>query len=294
VIKKIDRLNAIEVKTEIFNQNKQKVIGGTAKVKIVETINEDVPESKETNDHPIALIVGASGGIGSALASLLAEKGYNLVLQYYSNKEKAFDLKAKFEKDFNIQVYIYQADIRNELEVSKMFDYIRNRLGGVNRMVHAATGPVPNISMERLEWVDYQKQLDIHVKAFFFLIKSFIKQCGNYGKIVGISSQTTDYPFSDLSPYTTAKAALEGMTRSLALDLSKNGIRLNMVSPGITETELNADLPEKARMLAAAKTPLKRLAQPEDVANAIAFLLSPESDYLTGETIRVNGGLIMK
>lgn len=293
VIKKIDRLNAVELKTDIYNQNKQKVIAGTAKVKIVEEENTILANS-EINDVPKALIIGATGGIGSALATKLAKEGYILVLHYNANKDKALDLKRRLENDFNAKVFVFQADINNDAEVSDMFDFIKNRVGYVNRLVHAATNAVPNIKFESLEWEDYQNHINVHVKAFFHLIKAFVRQVEGYGKIVGISSQTTDYPFAELSPYTTAKAALEGLVRSLAIDLAKNGIRLNMVSPGITETDLNADLPEKARLLAAAKTPLKRLATPEDVAAGICYLLSKDSDYLTGETVRITGGLIMK
>jgi 3-oxoacyl-[acyl-carrier protein] reductase len=294
VIKKIERLNAIELKTEIFNQHKQKVISGTAKVKIIEEEQSAVHNEEMDAEIPNALIVGSTGGIGSAIARQLAKRGYNLLLHYHHNAEKASALKGEIEKEFQVRVITFQANIDKPQEISDMFNYGNSRLGTINRLVHAATGPVPNVDLEMLEWEDFQKHIDIHVKAFFYLVKAFAGQVSGYGKIVGITSQTTDYPFSNLLPYTTAKAAFEGLARSLALDLSKYGIRINMVSPGITETDLNADLPEKARLLTAAKTPLKRLALPDDVANAVAYLLSSESDYLTGETIRVNGGNIMK
>ncbi len=293
VVKKIERLKVIELRTDIYNQHKQKVISGTSKVKIVENDNTE-PKSHDPGEKTYrALIIGATGGIGSAVAHNLAALGYDIVLHYNRNKDKALALKDFLQKENGVRAYIYKADIGNSREVTEMFEFIKNRIGYVNRLVHSATGPVPNISFVELEWEDYQNQIDIHVKGFFNLIRSFSLQCKSYGKVVGISSQTTDYPFSDLSPYTTAKSAMEGLIRSLALDLSKNGIRLNMVSPGITETDLNANLPQKARLLAASRTPLKRLAQPDDVANAIHFLLSDASDYLTGQTIKVNGGVIM-
>ena len=294
VIKKIDRLRAIELKTDVYNQHKQKVIAGTAKVKIVEEESTAEDDQSDNNQPLSALIIGATGGIGSAVAGMLAERGYNLMLHFHKNGTKAMELKNRLERDFQVKVFICQADVNNKEEVEEMFGQVRDRLHGVNCLVHAATGPVNNVGFDMLEWQDYQSQLNVHVKGFFHVIKAFVKQTGRYGKIVGISSQTTDYPFSDLSPYTTAKAAMEGFVRSLAVDLARSGIRLNMVSPGITETDLNADLPEKAKLLAAAKTPLKRLAKPHDVAEAICFLLSSGSDYLTGETIRINGGVIMK
>lgn len=293
VVKKIERLKAVELKTDIYNQHKQKVISGTSKVKVVEN-EETASASHEPNKKALkALIVGATGGIGSAIAGNLAALGYDIILSYNNNKDKAFALKDLLQKKYGTRVHVFKADISNSRDVIEMFEFVKERIGHVNRLIHSATGPVPNVNFDQLEWEDYQQQINIHVKGFFNLVRCFNLQCNGYGKVVGITTQATDYPFPDLSPYTTAKAAMEGLIRSLALDLSKNGVRLNMVSPGITETDLNADLPQKARLLAAAKTPLKRLAQPNDVANTIQFLLSEESDYLTGETIRVNGGVIM-
>jgi 3-oxoacyl-[acyl-carrier protein] reductase len=168
-------------------------------------------------------------------------------------------------------------------------------MGDCFYLVHAATIRVPNMTIDDLGWKDVQSQIDIHVKAFFDVLKELkpVMAEKKYGKVVTITTQAVEYPFSNLAHYTTAKAALQGFNKSMALDLARYGIRINMVSPGITDTDLNADLPEKARLLAASKSPLKRLVKPEDVAGAIAYLLSEDSDHLTGETIRVNGGQVM-
>ncbi|MCC5929251.1 MAG: SDR family oxidoreductase [Cyclobacteriaceae bacterium] len=295
VIKKIDRLHAIELKTEIFNQHKQKVIGGTAKVKVTEQL---LPEKKEaeSNGSKCTLITGSTGGIGTALARKLASLGYDLILQYHSNKEKALQLKNELESTYQVSVYICQADISNEKEVLELLHYAINRAGSLQKMVHAATGPLPAISFDRLEWTDFTQHLDVHVKGLFLLVKSLIglQPEIRYGKIVAISSQVTDQPSNNLMPYTTAKSAMEGLVKSLALDVARYGLRVNMVSPGLTDTDLNLDWSEKAKLMVASQTPLRRIASPEDIANAIQFLLSPDSDFITGETLRVNGGLIMK
>lgn len=295
VIKKIDRLNAIELKTEIFNQHKQKVISGTAKVKVIE---QELPQNEELLDRSsnFVVIIGATGGLGSALAQKLASQGLNLVLQYHRNKDKALLLKNALESEFGISVYIYQANISEEAEIRELFDYVTNRLGPIQKIVHAATGPLPIIPFEKLEWSDFSKHIDIHVKGLFWIIKTWlsVNREIKYGKMVAISSQVSDHPSPNLAAYTTAKSAMEGMVRSFALDLSRYGIRFNLVSPGMVDTDLNTDWSEKAKLLVAAQTPLRRIAKPEDVANAISYLLSPHSDFLTGETIRVNGGLIMK
>lgn len=295
VIKKIDRLQAIELKTEVFNQHKQKVISGTAKVKVIEQQLSAEPENYEISTNYV-LIIGATGGLGSALAKKLAAQEYNLVLQFHANKAKAILLKEELEKEYAISALIYQADITEEKEVNELMEYVTNRLGPLQKIVHAATGPLPIIPFDRLEWLDFTRHIDVHVKGLFLIIKAwlFVNPKIKYGKIVAISSQVADQPSPNLAAYTTAKTAMEGMMKSFALDLSRYGIRFNMVSPGLTDTDLNADWSEKAKLLVAAQTPLRRLANPDDVANAIYYLLSPDSDFLTGETIRVNGGLFMK
>ena len=114
-----------------------------------------------------------------------------------------------------------------------------------------------------------------------------------YGKVINISTQAIEKINSDWSHYITAKSALSGFSKALALELAPKGIRINLVSPGMTDTDLVANIPEKIKLLSAAQTPLRRIAQPEDIANAISFLSSTKSDYLSGETIRINGGQVM-
>lgn len=294
VIGKIDRLQAVEMKTEVFNQDRNKVINGTAKVKVVGPLKETKEPENETVPKNV-LILGGSGGIGSATARLLASRGFNVALHYHANEETARAIKNEVEMTSGQSCMLVQADLSRSEAISKMLKYVHERFGECPYLVHSATVRVPNIAFDDLTWEDIQRQLDMHVQSFFDVLKIIKPRMAvrKYGKIVAITTQAVEYPFSSLAHYTTAKAALQGFTRSMALDLARFGIRLNMVSPGITDTDLNADLPEKARLLAASRSPLKRLVSPEDVAGAIAYLLSADSDHLTGETIRVNGGQIM-
>jgi len=115
-----------------------------------------------------------------------------------------------------------------------------------------------------------------------------------WGRVIFITTQYTEStPPAELLPYITAKNALNGFAKSLAVELAPYNINVNMVSPGMTETDLIADVPSKARMLVAAKTPMRRLGKAKDVADAVAFLASDKANYITGETIRVNGGQVM-
>ena len=146
-----------------------------------------------------------------------------------------------------------------------------------------------------MEWGIIQEHFDTNIKGSFNILKCVvpIMEQNKRGKIINLSTLAVDTPMSGWLHYITAKSALSGFTKALAMELAPKGIRINLVSPGMTDTALIADVPEKARLIAEAQTPLRRLATPEDVAGAISFLASEKSDYLTGETIRVNGGQIM-
>ena len=137
--------------------------------------------------------------------------------------------------------------------------------------------------------------MDMNLKASFLLMKAVAPLMGKqkYGKVVFLTTQSTEQFNSEWLHYVSAKSALNGYAKALAVELAPLGIRINLVSPGMTDTELVSDIPEKIKLVTAAKTPLKRIAQPGDVAHAIAYLLAEESDFLTGETLRVNGGQVM-
>jgi 3-oxoacyl-[acyl-carrier protein] reductase len=294
VTKKIDRQGVVELRTDVYNQHKQKVIAGSAKVKVVEFEKELVQQDQVATSPKVALVVGSTGGIGSVTAQRLAADGFDIVLHYNSNKAAADALQQQVVAAGRKCVLV-QADIRDREEVKDMFEKIDRHFGGLSVLVNASTVKVANIKFDNLDWEDLVKHLDINIKGSFWLMKSAVPlmERYQYGKIINITTQAIEYPFNDLLPYVTAKSALLGFSKSAALDLSAKGIRVNTVSPGITDTELNADLPEKVKLVTAARTPMRRLAQAEDVANAIAFLASEKSDFITGETIRVNGGQLM-
>ncbi len=294
VIKKNDRERSIELDVRIFNQKRQIVTRGISKVKV---IDEDIPvnENLENEENPRgALVIGATGGIGNATCLQLAKDGFNLILHYNKNKDKARKLQEEI-KALGREVYICQGDVNQLADIDALIDFSIRKFSGIDVLVNCAAFPIPTIKATDLLWTDFLTQLEINIKVNLLLIQKVLPvMVGNgYGKIITLSSEATDKPNANWAHYITAKSALEGLTKSLAYELAPKGIRINMVSPSMVSTELTADIPEKMKLMTAAQTPLRRLARPEDVAGVISFLASSKSDFLVGENIRLNGGQVM-
>ena len=293
VIKKVDRTKTIELQTDIYNQHKQKVTTGTAKVKLVVP---SLPKEKEKKpkQNKTALIIGGTGGIGSATCIQLAKDGFDIVIYYFKNKTKADKLKKQIEK-IGRKAFVVSGDIVSVPHVQQMKDKSIRMVGNISVIVNCSTIPVPNIKFADLEWEDMLAHYNANIRGSFNLLKAFVPtwEKGQFGKFIALTTLATEKPNAQWLPYITSKTALNGFVKALAFELAPQGIRINLVSPGMVDTSLIADIPEKVRLLSAAQTPLRTLATAEDVAGAISFLASDKSNYLTGETIRVNGGQIM-
>jgi 3-oxoacyl-[acyl-carrier protein] reductase len=294
VLKKNDKENIIELKTEIFNQNRQVVTKGIAKVKVVEMEQASTPTKPEDNAAKTALVIGGTGGIGKAACLQLAKDGFNVIVHYNKNKDTAEGIKKEIE-NLKQKAVTIKADILNENDIKDLVDKGKRAFGKIDVLVNCAATVIPNIKAQDLVWSDFLQQIELNIKSTFTLIKNILPQMTEncYGKIINIGSLAAEKPNAEWSHYITAKSALIGLTRSLAFELAPKGIRINMVTPSLVSTELTADVPEKFKLLTAAQTPLRRLATVEDVAGAISFLASSKSDFLSGENIRLNGGQVM-
>jgi 3-oxoacyl-[acyl-carrier protein] reductase len=295
VIKKNDKEQIIELKTEIYNQNRQIVTKGVAKVKVIEQEPETILEATQKDTQPlVAMVIGGTGGIGKAACLQLAQDGFKVIIHYNQNKQAAENIKTEIEAHGGNAI-VLQADIFKEQDIKEMISKSMRAFGRIDVLVNCAATVIPNIKFQDLVWEDYQKQIELNIKSTFTIIKEIVPLMINnqYGKIINVGSLAVDKPNADWSHYITAKAALTGFTKSLAFELAPKGIRINMVTPGMLSTELTADIPEKIKLLTAAQTPLRRLAMAKDVANTISFLASDKSDFLTGENIRLNGGQVM-
>ena len=241
------------------------------------------------------IVSGASRGIGASIAKALAREGYPVVINFYRSRDHAESL-VKEIIDEQGKAALCKADVSNKKDVKKMVELALSSSNYIHGIVNNASGPIEIRDFVDLTWQDMQRHLDIQLKGTFNLTQSvldhFLEQ--KSGVIVNIASVVTDnVPPAKWLPYNIAKSAIVTFNKSIASEYGSKGIRSNCVSPGMTQTDLIADLPEKAKMLAKMQTPLRRLATSEDIANTVAYLFSEQSSFITGQNIRVCGGLVM-
>lgn len=234
-----------------------------------------------------ALITGGSGGIGQATAKALSAEGYHVGLNYHSNYQSAKLL----ESDLIMPV---RADVTNREQVANMVRTVEERFGPIDLLVNNA-GIAQQKLFSDISLPEWQTMLDVHVTGAFNccqeVLTSMVKR--KSGNIINVSSMWGQTGGSCEVHYSTAKAALIGMTKSLAKELGLSGIRVNCVAPGVIQTPMNNGLETATIDSLAEETPLARLGLPEDVANLICFLASEKSDFITGQVAAVNGGIII-
>lgn len=278
----------------VVNQDGQKLLEGDAMVKMLQN-KEEGENMSDINSKGAAIVTGASRGIGAAIALRLAKDGYKVVVNYKSSQEEAESVLDQIIKAGG-EGCLFKADVRDYDEAEKMVQMTKERFGEVDVLVNNASGRIMSQSFDQVKWEDIQANLDMHVKAVCNTCKAVVPLMLSQkkGKIINIGSIYSDnVPPLKLHGYVVAKAALSALTKSLALEFGPKGLNINCVSPGMTETALIADIPEKIKMVTEMQTPLRRLAKPNDVANVVSFLAGDEANYLTGETIRVCGGQMM-
>lgn len=284
----------LTIETTVFGEGNKKVIEGEAKVKVLELQKEE--NKVMGNNEKVAVIVtGASRGIGAATASELASEGYAVIVNYLNSSTQADEVVMQITEAGG-RAAVFQADVAAQDAVENMVAFALMKYGAIAGVVNNASPSANNKDSASLSWEDIQHHLDVHVKGAFNLCHAvmprFLEQ--GYGCVVNIASIFADnVPPSQLLPYSLAKSALVSLSRSLAVEYGPKNIRVNCISPGMTQTDLIADLPEKVKMVTKAQTPLRRLATPKDIAGTISFLFSEKARHITGETIRVCGGIVM-
>lgn len=234
------------------------------------------------------LITGGSRGIGKECVHLFAEKGYRVFLNYNKSVTEAEKIS---EKTGAIPV---KCDVSNEEEVRKMYTFIHDNYGNIDVLVNNA-GIAQIKLFTDISEKDWDNVFDVNVKGMFFVTKAFVKDMisRKKGKIINISSVWGVTGGSCEVHYSASKAAVIGFTKALAKELGLSGITVNCVAPGVVDTDMNKNLTAEDIDALKNEIPLGRIGTPKDVAKVILFLASEKADYITGQVIGTDGGMIM-
>ena len=234
----------------------------------------------------VAIVTGASRGIGRAIAERLGRDGASVVVNYAGSKEKAQEVVAAIEA-VGAKAIAVQADMSNPDEVRQLFEKAEAHFGKFQILVNNAgtflMKPAVEITLE-----EFDKLIAVNVRGVFLALQEAARRIESGGRIVNLSSNVTIASMANSSVYAASKAAVEQFTRVLAKELGDRQITVNAIAPGATETDM---LPDMAREMAQKMTPLDRLGQPEDIADVVAFVVSEEARWITGQIIGVNGGM---
>jgi len=235
------------------------------------------------------LLTGGTRGIGRAIATMLADAGANLVVCYRQDADAAESLALRL-KSVGDNSHVVQADLTSPAEIAGLVEECRTRLGSLDVVVHNA-GAISHVPFGELALDEWHRVLDTNLTAAFLLTQHALGLLGSGGSIVYLGSKVATVGVPLRAHYTAAKAGLLGLSRSLAKELGRTGIRVNVVAPGVIDTAEAAKLPPEHRTRYESMTALGRLGRPEEVAAAVLFLASDLSSYLTGETLTVDGGI---
>ena len=246
-----------------------------------------------TQDRQVAVVTGATRGIGRAIALRLAQDGFDVVINYRGDQGPADELVSEIESAGG-RAHAIKADITNADDVASLIEGTIERFGKIDVLVNNA-GITRDTLIMRMSEEDWDDVLTTNLKGAFLCSKAAIRPMMRQrsGSIVNLSSVIGLVGNPGQANYAAAKAGLIGMTKSLAKEVGSRGIRVNAVAPGFIDTRLTDILPENLKESAKEQTALKRLGTVDEVAGAVSFLVSPSASYITGNVLSVDGGLFM-
>ncbi len=252
-------------------------------------------QRQSTNDSArrVALVTGASRGIGRACAMGLAQDGFDIAIVYAGNEAAALETKNACE-ELGASARIYRCDVSHADEVAATVKSVLDDFGSVWALVNNA-GITKDGLLMRMCDEDFDRVLDVNLKGAFYmtraLTRTFMRQRG--GRIVNMSSVVGLMGNAGQVNYAASKAGVIGLTKSVARELAARGVTVNAVAPGFVETDMTAALAPEVRTSYEGQIPLKRLAAAEEIAAVVRFLVSDAAAYVTGDVIRVDGGIAM-
>jgi enoyl-[acyl-carrier protein] reductase III len=270
-----------------------KSVPGTKILYFIKNLNY-IKDDFKMNERKVALITGGTRGIGKAIATKFASEGYDLVLNFMRKRKNASETKAELEEKYGIQVHIVKANVGEVEQIKALFAEVKNEFGRLDVFVNNAASGVlrPLMEIEESHW-DWTQ--DINTKGYLFAAQEAAKimEQNGGGAIVALSSLGSIRALPNYVAVGVSKAAVEAITRYLAVELAPKGIVVNSVSGGAVDTDALTHFPNREEILEAArkKNPAGRIVEPVDLAATTYYLCTPAASMIRGQTIIVDGGL---
>ncbi len=246
-----------------------------------------------TLEGAVVVITGAGRGIGRAIALELGQGGAEIVVNFAHSKEPAEELVQWLREHGSQQAMAIQADVSDATQAASLINEAVQRLGRIDVLVNNA-GINIDRSLKNLSVEDWNTVLQMDLHSYFYTVKAavpyFTKQ--ESGKIINISSVVGQAGNIGQANYSAAKAGIIGFTKTAALELARSSVTVNAICPGFIETEMYSNIPDKVKEAILQRIPLKRVGTPQEVARAVRYLIV-DGDYITGQTLNINGGFYM-
>ena len=244
-------------------------------------------------ERKVVFVTGGSRGIGKAIALKYAQNGYNVVINYVSDKTNVEELQKEFTK-LNVECLIEKADVSKSEEVEKIVKKAIEKFNKIDVLVNNA-GITRDGLLMRMKEEDFDKVIEINLKGTFLITKSVIPYMlkKRDGKIINLASVVGVTGNAGQCNYSASKAGIIGFTKSLAKEVGSRNILVNAVAPGFIQTDMTNILKDEIKQELIKNIPLKRFGNATDVANVVKFLASEESSYITGQVINIDGGMVM-
>ena len=272
----------------VFDSLNKVILSKDIKIKALKKNNQVFVQKKLIKvKKKLAIILGASGGIGIAVTNKLIKKKFNVIALYRSDNSELKKL-SKIHKN----LHLHNLDLNNKSSMIKFIKIIKKNYP--THFINCYSPKIYPVNFEKITNEDFDHYFDKSLENIFLLIKECVKRFKLIGRgnIIDITSVFLKLPEINFLPYITFKGSMTALIKSLSVELATHNIRANSVMAGVTDTQQISDMSKKQKLLIAAKTPLQRIAKPSDIADAVYFLTSKESKFITGSTIDVNGGII--